>query len=191
MTIRSGRTIPWSRICGINVANFRSFTSDTSATTVHSTEESKISVHVSLPPMLSPTLPPLFRDLLDELPRALSPSLPGAFQNASPPTPLPNLMSSPPSTTKRKSVDTPNDSTPTKISRKSPPPSITPPSTKKSVSLDEYKKRKIAMNGPATPTFPKTVPADQLDSPRQNSVQPKPASVGPDAAQIFTEQSQE
>jgi len=152
--------------------------------------------------MLSPTLPPQFQDFASLLPRALSPSLPGAFQNTARPTtpkqsPLnpksSTVTNSPSLSPKRKSPDTLKDSPPMKMSRKSPPPSITPPSTKKSVSLDEYKKRKNALNGPTTPTFPKTVPLDQFDSPRQVTLQSnwKTASVSPDAAQTYTQQSQE
>lgn len=88
-------------------------------------------------------------------------------------------------------------------SRKSPPPidSATPPSTKKSVSLNEYKRRKNNANGsnePLTPTLQKTLPSDQLDSPRQPSTDkldsPSQSTTkprdDPADAQKFTDKSQ-
>jgi hypothetical protein len=71
-----------------------------------------------------------------------------------------------------------------KVSRKSPPPAITSSTPKKSVSLNEYKKRKnnsTSSNGPLTPTFQKTQHSYVVDSPRQPDTKPRDANLDADA----------
>jgi len=168
-----------------------------------------------LPLILSPTLPSIFAfEETSIIPIVLSPTLPGAFQHVSKPeqpsSPSNTTEIDPPTSTdrKRKRTDiTPvkegkqiDEVTPSKV-RKSPPPPIhstTPNSAKKSVSLNEYKKRKNASsNGPLTPTLQKTLPSE-VDSPRQahHDKSQSPSSNATKStdktaeAKLFTEKSQ-
>jgi len=122
------------------------------------------------------------------IPLPLSPTLPGAFQGERNsgygyfPYQHVNSRSSSPSRQKRKRDDSPPLPPPNKpskepllnmASRKSPPPpvSTSTPLTKKSVSLNEYKKRRgtvAAQSSPVTPTLPKSQPSYVMDSPHQS-----------------------
>src|SRR5579859_8149817 len=181
-----------------------------------SSDSSSLGEH-KLPSILSPTLPSIFAvDQVSIIPIPLSPTLPGAFQDIAKPdvprssSPLNPSQTSSTTSTERKRK--PNDSAPVKDKhqdnetipkkiKKSPPPPIhstTPNSAKKSVSLNEYKKRKNASsNGPLTPTLQKVLPSE-VDSPRQahheNSESPSSnATKSTDKiadAKSFTEKSQ-
>ena len=152
---------------------------------------------------MSPTLPPEF--CIDEpplIPLPLSPTLPGAFQQTEKYNPFLcganfrklNDGASILSRQKRKRDETTppqslNDTPPDK-SRKSPPPAITSSTPKKSVSLNEYKKRKNTTstpNGPLTPTLQKTHPLFVNDSPHQPDTKPKDENL---EAKAFADKSQ-
>ena len=172
-----------------------------------------------LPSILSPTLPSIFAfEQSSIIPIPLSPTLPGAFQHVTksdpPPSssPLNPSQNDPTASVERKRKR--NDNIPVQENKvdemppvpnktkKSPPPPIqsttTPTSAKKSVSLNEYKKRKNASsNGPLTPTFQKVHPSE-IDSPRQahHDKSESPSSVATKSidkiadAKSFTEKSQ-
>ena len=80
-----------------------------------------------------------------------------------------------------------------KVSRKSPPPPIASATPKKSVSLNEYKKRKntsSSATSPLTPTLPKTQPPYAVDSPHpsdKGSTKPKGENLD---ANAFADKSQ-
>src|SRR5271170_7640814 len=161
-----------------------------------------------LPSLLSPSLPPQF--CMDDpplIPQPLSPTLPGAFEPSDKSaSPASLALSNASSGQKRKRDDmeplppsddkSANNTLPTKVSRKSPPPPLASATPKKSVSLNEYKKRKnttASSNGPLTPTLQKTQPS-YIESPRQQ--QDKPDLQGTLAkdenaeAKAFTDKSQ-
>lgn len=136
------------------------------------------------------------------IPLPLSPTLPGAFQR----TERSNSFiwhanfrkltdgNSSPSGQKRKRDETTTpqsiNDTPSDESRKSPPPPTTSTTPKKSVSLNEYKKRKNTTNtpdGPLTPTLQKTQPSYVTDSPRQPDTKPKDEHL---EAKAFADKSQ-
>jgi hypothetical protein len=172
---------------------------------------------VPLPPFLSPTLPPAF--VLVEpplIPLPLSPTLPGAFQAtdsryiclaldhfANNSSPKDDVLE--PSSHKRKRDVSPMPP----VNRSAEPSSSKPPQNpsspltgtatpKKSVSLNEYKKRKhttAPSNGPVTPTLSKVQPSYVVaeSSPRQSEKANSETAKSKDDhvdAKVFAEKSQ-